>query len=336
MGIPFGRLPAIGVPSDIYDKLQAVSQVVHSQAKQIAALQSASATPATTGGVTTIPNVVKLPAVVTSTPNQVVWYQGSIWQFHNGVWQNLLNQNFSSTAQPVTAAPGTTLTPQGVPSTVTPAPAGTPTVSVLPGTGDPLSVVGNYIIIPSGIPGIAGTGYYFRPPLTGVGAGYWYQDTTQSPSISDTFANLGLYPAANYTTGTVFLATDRNISFSVQVPSPTNVATWLYFNGIHEDLLANIPLTLGVNDTGYYFRASDYLHNWKWTGTAWSLLAAAQSGFQGGATPGTLTFSLGGPPFGGTGALWHLCDGTNQNVSQEDATVVLTTLPTIANTWFAR
>jgi hypothetical protein len=71
-----------------------------------------------------------------------------------------------------------------------------------------------------------------------------------------------------------------------------------------------------------------------WTGAAWSLIAAAQAGFQGGSFPGTtLYFPGGSPPFGGSGNLWHQCDGSTQSMSQENATVVATVLPTIANTW---
>jgi len=218
------------------------------------------------------------------------------------------------------------LTPSGTPSGSTPVPPGTPVVSTLPGPTDPLSVVGNFVIY-------QGQPYIYTDGIFG-GSDYWALDTTSSPSIRDTFANLSLYPAANYRIGTVFYATDRQVSYAIQFPG--GVATWIYYNGIYEAPLASIPGGLDDTSRGMYFRASDYLHNWEWTGGAWSLTAAAQSGFQGGLAPGSTVFANPGPPFGGTGALWQLCDGSTVGVSQEDGSIVATTVPTIANTWFVR
>lgn len=231
---------------------------------------------------------------------------------------------FVNGASSITAA--VPLTSQGIPSSSQPLPAATPQVAVLPGPSSPLSVNGQHVLL-NGVP------YIFTPGLSGP-PGYWAIDVTGSPLIRDTFANLSLYPAGNYAIGTVFYATDRQVSYAVQFPG--GVATWIYYNGIYENTLSNIPNDLGLTSAGFIFRASDYLHNWLWTGTAWSLTAAAQIGFQGGTFPGTMIFSLGGPPFGGSGALWQLCDGSTVDVSQEDATLVATTVPTIANTWFVR
>lgn len=219
---------------------------------------------------------------------------------------------------------GTPLGPDGTPAG-TPLPPSIPVVAVLPNPA--ASSVGQYVMF-------QGSVYIFTAPPSGSGDGYWAFDTTGSPSIRDAFANLGLYPAANYALGTVFVATDLSVAYAVQ--SVAGVKVWIYYNGIYEAPLASIPATLGIYDTGFTFRASDYLHNWLWTGTAWSLIAAARIGFQGGLAPGSMLFANPGPPFGGTSQLWHLCDGSTQDVSQEDATVVATVLPTIANTWFVR
>lgn len=282
-------------------------------------------------------------AVVTANPGSIALdVYGALWIKATGagntgwVQVNAAATPSVNATTTLTAVSKAALTRQGAPSAVAAAPATTPTVSVLPGPSDPLSVVGQYINIPSTTAGIAGIGYYFRAPLTGSGAGYWFQDTTQSPTVSDTHANRASHPASGYAVGTVYYETDTGVSYCVQIPSPSNVKTWLYYNGIAQDVLANIPGTLGVNDIGYLFRASDYLHNWLWTGLAWSFIAAAQAGLQGGSLPGTTVFSAGGPPFGGAGALWHLCDGATVNVSQENGTVVATALPTIANTYFVR
>lgn len=218
------------------------------------------------------------------------------------------------------------LDPSGVPTSSGVLPPDTPVVTSLPSSG-PLAVVGQYVMY-NGQPYVYTTGIFSGPD-------YWALDVTGAPSIRDTFANLSLYPASSYAVGTVFVASDRNVSYAVQETSP-GTKTWIYYNGIYENTLANIPAGLDDTSRGMYFRASDYLHNWEWTGSAWSLTAAAQSGFQGGLAPGTTLFANPGPPFGGTGALWHLCDGTTVDVSQEDGTVVATVLPTLANYWFVR
>ncbi len=237
---------------------------------------------------------------------------GAIWVCRAGVYVNITGATSANT-------PGVPLGPGGNPSSGQPLPPGTPAVTALPIPPDPLAVIGQYVIY-------QGQVYIYTAGIFG-GDDYWALDVTGSPSISDTFANLSLYPAAGYTLGTVFLATDLNISYAVQMPGGT--PTWIYYNGIAEDLLANIPTGLDDTSINLIFRASDYLHNWIWDGSAWSLTT-------GGLPPGTMLFANPGPPFGGFGQLWHLCDGATVDVSQNDATVVSTVLPTIANTWFVR
>lgn len=215
--------------------------------------------------------------------------------------------------------PSVPLTPGGTPSGGQPVPPGTPVVSALPGPSDPLSVIGNYVIY-------QGQPYIYTAGVSG-GSDYWALDSTGAPSISDTFANLALYPAANYRLGTVFFATDYLVSYAVQFPD--GVATWIYYNGIYGAPLASIPVGLDDTSRNFTFRATDYLHSWVWSGSAWSLTT-------GGLPPGTMLFANPGPPFGGFGQLWHLCDGATVDVSQNDATLVATVLPTIANTWFVR
>jgi hypothetical protein len=182
-----------------------------------------------------------------------------------------------------------------------------------------LCTIGQYVIY-------QGRVYVYTIGIFG-GDNYWALDVTGSPSISDTFANLSLYDAADYALGTVFLATDLNISYAVQQPGGVN--TWIYYNGIAEDYLANIPTGLDDTSRNLVFRAYDYLHSWEWDGSAWGLTT-------GGLPPGTELFANPGPPFGGFGQLWQLEDGSTVDVSQYDATVVSTTVPTRAFTWFVR
>jgi len=224
--------------------------------------------------------------------------------------------------------PGVPLDPSGVPTSSQPLPSSTPVVTTLPAPGDPLATVNQYVIY---------QGKVYIYTIYPGGSDYWALDTTGAPSIRDVIANLPLYPAANYPVGTVFQATDLNISYAVQSVGGTNL--WIYYNGICEAPLATIQaliISLGPSEYRLIARASDYLHNWFWTGFAFSLTAAAEIGFAGGLFPGTLMFANPGPPFGGTSQLWQLCDGSTVDVSQEDASLVATTVPIIANTWFVR
>jgi len=237
---------------------------------------------------------------------------GTLWLCKGGTYINITGATSANT-------PGVPLGPGGTPSSGGVLPPGTPVVTVLPSAGDPLAVIGQYVIF-------QGKAYIYTAGVFG-GPDYWALDTTGSPSISDTFANLSLYPAAAHPVGTVFFATDYLVSYAVQ--EPAGVKTWIYYNGIYGAPIASIPVGLDDASRGFVFRASDYLHSWIWDGSAWSLTT-------GGLPPGTMLFANPGPPFGGFGQLWHLCDGATVDVSQNDATLVATVLPTIANTWFVR
>ena len=178
--------------------------------------------------------------------------------------------------------PGVPLGNGGVPISNQPLPSTTPVVSALPTSG-PLAVVDQYVIFSGKV--------YIYTAFPG-GPNYWALDTTGSPSIRDIFANLGLYPAANYTVGTVFQAVDLSISYAVQNVGGTLM--WIYYNGIYEAPLATIQaleVSLGPQEYRLISRASDYLHNWFWTGSAFSLTQAALIGFAGGLFPPDLRYS---------------------------------------------
>src|SRR6185312_2136870 len=250
---------------------------------------------------------------------------GQLWAPNNGAWVNIVGGANGVTTNGSSAP--SVLDSSGTPTSSTTVPSTTPVVSALPTSG-PLLVIGQYVIF-QGKP-------YIYTAFPG-GSDYWALDTTGSPSISDTQANLSLYPAASHPVGTVFHATDWNISYAVQNVGGT--LTWVYYNGIYEATLATIQskiASLGPAEYRLIARASDYLHNWFWTGSAFSLTEAAKIGFAGGLFPGSTLVSVGGPPFGGGSQLWQLCDGSTVDVSQEDASVVATAVPTIANTWFVR
>ena len=209
------------------------------------------------------------------------------------------------------------LDPSGVPISGVALPPGTPAVTALPSAGDPLSVIGQYVIF-------EGQPYIYTAGVFG-GPDYWALDITGTPSIRDTFANLSLYPAANYSLGTVFFATDYLVSYAVQQPGGVN--TWIYYNGIYGAPLASIPVGLDDASRNFTFRATDYLHNWIWSGSAWSFTT-------GGIPVGTIMFANPGPP--PFNQLWQACDGSTVGVSQNDGTIVATTVPNVANEWFVR
>ncbi len=215
--------------------------------------------------------------------------------------------------------PSAPLTPTADPGLLTFANA--PTVTALPGPADPLSIVGNYITF-------NGVQYVFTLPLTGAGDGYWAAVATTSTTIRDTFANLGSYPAANYSVGTVFTATDLLVSYAVQLANPGAVKTWVYYNGVYSDVIANLPGGLGTADKNFQFHATDYLHNWIWNGSAWHLTT-------GGFPPGYQVY-FSSPSMLPPGALWHLCDGSTQNISQDDGTLLATVLPTVAGLYIVQ
>ncbi len=213
---------------------------------------------------------------------------------------------------------GVPLDPGGVPTSGTPIPPGIPSVTTLPLIGDPLSVVGQQILL-NGVP------YVFKAGLVGPN-GYWSLDVTGSPSIRDVFANLSAYNAASYAVGTVFFATDWLVSYAVQ---NTDIGKqWIYYNGVYVAPIASLPVGLGVNDIGFTFKASDYLHNWRWDGAAFH--------FTTGGFPAGFQAYYSSPSYLPPGALWHACDGTTQSISQDDGSLLPEVLPNVSGLYIVQ
>ena len=245
--------------------------------------------------------------------------------FKNGllvaVSQPTANNNATSmVTSSVTAAtpsiPASNLSSQGTVIQATFANA--PIVSALPAAGSPLAVVGNYVTL-------NGVQYIYTAPQSGSGPGYWSVSTANFITIRDVMANLGLYPAANYPVGSVFYATDWQVSYAVQIPTPSNSKTWIFYNGVYEAALASIP-TLGLNDINFLFRASDYFHDWVWSGTSWSFFESSSGYF--------LVFQS--SSFLPTDLKLHLCDGSTVPVSQSNATTTNEVLPTVSNQYIVQ
>ncbi len=245
-----------------------------------------------------------------AAPSTIILAPGGsiVLQPNPGSWLVLSKSTGSGTsstgATGTNIAPGTggvPIPPSGIPPT-TIIPTNPPVVSVLPDSTDPLATIGQVVIF-GGIP------FTWTADPSGGPVGYWAQSVSQSvPVVFDTHAARVGYLAADYNVGDLYYETDTTVTYMVQIPA--GVKTWLYYNGVAIDTLANIP-SLGVNDINYTFQSSDYLQIWVWSGTAWNYAPGSGSGFTTFATsPATL-------PYG----VWHQCDGTTFSITQNDATL---------------
>lgn len=193
-------------------------------------------------------------------------------------------------------------------------PPNTPTVLALPLPGDVLDVVGQTILF-------NGKPWVFVPPLSGLASGYWQQVGGTDQTISDTRANRSTYPAANYPVGSAYFETDTGLIYVVQIPLPSGVPTWVFYNGIWVAPYASLP-TLGIEDRWLVFSANDYLQSWVWNGTAWNFAPGSSSGYFLLVFPGVTTL----PP-----GLWAPCNGATVSVTQNDATLSSVVTPVVAN-----
>ncbi len=100
---------------------------------------------------------------------------------------------------------------------------------------------------------------------------------------------------------------------------------WVYFSGVHYDVLASIPTTLGVDDEGYLFGATDYLHEWRWDGAAWHFAPG---------DPGSGYIVAGvDVPLGG---LWAACTGAGVTVATDAGLTASITSPNLTGDVFIR
>jgi hypothetical protein len=214
---------------------------------------------------------------------------------------------------------GTPVGPTGIPTGTTPIPAGTPVVSALPNPAT--STIGQTVIF-NGYP------YVFTADPSGGPVGFWAQASASSTTLSGTHAARAGFPAANYPQGSLYYETDTTVSYMVQFPG--GVATWLYYNGVYQNTLANIPVYLGVNDVNFTFQATDYFHSWIWNGSAWNF----QPGSGGFYAAGSYAF-FAAPSFVPFG-LWHAADGGTYAVAQNDATTTNVVTPNVSGEYLRR
>ncbi len=206
-------------------------------------------------------------------------------------------------SQALSAGGSSPLNVTGLPGVLPqPQPTATPVVTALPTSG-PLVYIGSQVLF-NGLP------YTYTANPTAGGPAFWKLQVATAAPIYDTHANRTNYPAANYPLGTTYFEIDRtNVTYVVQNVSGVN--TWLFYNGIMVDVLANLP-TLGVNDANFQFQASDFAHVWTWDGAAWHFAPGNSSGYY------TFT-NTGSPPVGG---VWGKADGSTYTQSIDNATTI--------------
>ncbi len=89
----------------------------------------------------------------------------------------------------------------------------------------------------------------------------------QAIILYDTHANrVANFLPANYPKGTPFLETDRNVLYY------NDGTEWAYGTGTMVDVFANRPTDLVTTDINFLFISTDTLHEYFWTGSAWTLL----------------------------------------------------------------
>lgn len=129
-----------------------------------------------------------------------------------------------------------------------------------------------------------------------------------------TFATRGL-PAA--WSGTFFEASDQNY-----VGWASNGSAWLYSYGYNlrtQSQLAALAALLGANDANYLVSVTDYLHELRWTGSAWEF-APGDNG------SGYSVFADAAPQ----GGLWQVWDGSTVNRLNGAGTVTSVTVPDVS------
>lgn len=143
----------------------------------------------------------------------------------------------------------------------------------------------------------------------------------QAVLLEDTHANrLTLYPASNYSVGTVFYETDRTIVYAVTSSSGTLV--WTYIVGVHDDVLASIPTDLSTNDAGFLFEVTNYDHILQWTGSAWTWgPGEVGSGYY-------ILYEAAPNSVGASS--WQICDGSTVARLNADGTTTNVTVPDVS------
>lgn len=136
---------------------------------------------------------------------------------------------------------------------------------------------------------------------------------TQSQVYAGTHAQrLANYPASNYSDGSLFYETDRQV-FYVDVQS-----VWTYASGIMQEVQAKLPSDLSPPDTGFLFGVTDYAHLLTWTGLGWNW------------GPGEAGSGMIQPFFSlPSGSGWHICDGSQVNMLQSNGQFQLVKIPAI-------
>lgn len=200
-----------------------------------------------------------------------------------------------------------------------PQPASITVVTALPMPGDPLSTLGSTV----SFQGVQYT--YTVLPILGS-TPFWQLSAALGTTYNGTHAlRLANFDPKNSPIGVSFYETDRGATYQVQ--SVAGSHAWVYVSGVMNDLIANIPSDLGLNDVGFLFNATDFQHQYSWNGTVWHF-ASSDSGSD--------FYLTSGNPAGPNGGLWGKADGTTYSVAQDDSTVASVVSSVITNGWLRR
>jgi hypothetical protein len=116
--------------------------------------------------------------------------------------------------------------------------------------------------------------------------------------------------------GSLFYETDRTVLY-VSVSG-----VWKYCAGAMAGTLSpdQKPTDLGADDVGFLFDSTDYLHTYRWSGSAWAFAPN---------DPGSayIVAAGGSAPLGG---LWGACDGTTYNIASSTGTVTTAVSPDLS------
>lgn len=96
--------------------------------------------------------------------------------------------------------------------------------------------------------------------------GSWKPQGAVGVVLQGTWSALGSTAASGYPVGSLYYVTDRAVVYVVKVVGGANA--WVYLTGVQMGAVASAP-TLGTNDVGYQYLATDVNVLLVWDGAAW-------------------------------------------------------------------
>lgn len=170
------------------------------------------------------------------------------------------------------------------------------------------------------------------PPVTGTDNGllvnvagilYYFDSTNTDPGQWIPIASNSVLPIGAHAdrpspstqpVGGMYFESDRSALYGITNPGTGNVWNLLLSRPM-QDVIANIPTDLGVDDEGFMFGATDFNRVYYWSGAAWQDAV--------GQDPRQMYAFFGVPP----GPGWHEADGATVDISTSTGGTTPITLP---------